>query len=68
MEHWLRAFRLMGLIREGADGLEVARAPDEDDFALCRQQQHQPFASSDKVLKELERRAAEGDAATIAAQ
>ena len=68
MEHWLRAFRLMGLIREGADGLEVARAPDEADFALCRQQQHQPFASSDKVLKELERRAAEGDAATIAAQ
>lgn len=57
MEHWLRAFRLMGLIREGAQGLEVVRQPTEEEFALCRQQEHQPFASSATILDQLEQRA-----------
>ncbi len=58
MEHWLRAFELMGLIElQDADYVQL-REPDETDFALTAQQAHQPYASSWTVLDRLEARAA----------
>lgn len=54
MEHWLRAFSLMGLI-EHRDGRWVrVRDVRESDLELTRQQQHQPYASSATVLAQLE--------------
>lgn len=57
MEHWLRAFTLMGLValRDG-DHVRL-RAVSEDDLALTRQQADQPYASSAIVLAQLEGRA-----------
>ena len=64
MQHWLRSFRLMGLIDRDANGEWVKlRAPNEADFELTRQQEDQPFASSASVLEYLERRAASAEAA-----
>ena len=54
MEHWLRAFRLMGLIERTSDGIRVLREPDESDRDLTGQQAHQPFASSARVMEQLE--------------
>lgn len=54
MEHWLRAFQLMGLIAPGAEGWERVREVRESDLELTRQQAHQPFASSATVLALLE--------------
>lgn len=56
MEHWLFAFREMGLITDGPDGLQVIRQPDADDYALCRQQSDMPYASTNRVLKLLQER------------
>jgi GT2 family glycosyltransferase len=57
MEHWLRAFTLMGLVKL-QDGEHVRlRAVSEDDLALTRQQSDQPYASTATVLKLLESRA-----------
>ena len=61
MEHWLRAFRLMGLIEKGPDGIRLLREPNEEDRALTGQQAHQPYASSSTVMRQLE-------ALTLAAQ
>ena len=58
MQHWLRAFTMMGLIERTEDGWRVLREPGEDDFALTRQQEHQPYASSAAVLAQLEEEAA----------
>ena len=58
MEHWLYAFEEMGLIVDGPRGLEQVREPDEADYALCRQQSDQPYASTNRVLKLLEERKA----------
>ncbi|TVV72128.1 galactosyltransferase-related protein [Sphingomonas solaris] len=57
MDHWLRAFTLMGLI-ELQDG-EYVRLRDvsDADLALTRQQADQPYASSATVLAVLEARA-----------
>ena len=57
MQHWLRAFRLMGLAAPGPDGWRKLRDPDENDLELTRQQADQPFASSARVLELLESRA-----------
>ncbi|MCL3883915.1 galactosyltransferase-related protein [Marivita sp. GX14005] len=54
MEHWLYAFRTMGLIEEVDGELQVAREPGEADFALCRQQSHMPYANTARVLRRLE--------------
>eukprot|EP01037_Dinobryon_pediforme_P045038 gene45038-57257_t len=57
MEHWLRAFTLMGLVKL-EDGEHVRlRDVSEDDLALTRQQSDQPYASTATVLKLLESRA-----------
>ncbi|WP_375290956.1 galactosyltransferase-related protein [Qipengyuania sp.] len=57
MQHWLRAFTLMGLIkRDGAGGWVKLREPNDADLAMTRQQEHQPFASSAWVLDQLEAR------------
>lgn len=54
MEHWLRAFELMGLIAY-RDGVPVRiRAVSEADRAITRQQAHQPYASTATVLAQLE--------------
>ncbi|TJZ84421.1 glycosyltransferase [Paracoccus hibiscisoli] len=54
MEHWLHAFRLMGLIRNTADGLQVLREPGPAEFALCEQQGHMPYANSRRVIDQLQ--------------
>ncbi|WP_279351323.1 galactosyltransferase-related protein [Erythrobacter litoralis] len=60
MQHWLRAFRLMGLIdRDSAGEWIKLRDPNEADLALTRQQEDQPFASSAVVLAQLEAAAAD---------
>ena len=56
MEHWLRAFRLMGLIERNGEGWRVLREAGDDDFALTRQQSHMPYASSARVMRQLEAR------------
>ncbi len=57
MQHWLRAFTLMGLIERTENGWRILREPNEDDFALTRQQEKQAYASSSLVLEQLEREA-----------
>ena len=54
MPHWLRCFELMGLIERRGDDWVQVREPTEDDLALTRQQEHQPYASSARVLAALE--------------
>ncbi|MXO86551.1 glycosyl transferase [Altererythrobacter aurantiacus] len=57
MQHWLRAFRLMGLIdRDGDDWIKL-RDPTPAHLQLTRQQEHEPYASSSAVLETLEREA-----------
>ena len=58
MQHWLRAFSLMGLVRRDGEGWLKLREPSEADLALTRQQEHQPYASSAWVLEQLEAREA----------
>lgn len=53
MEHWLSGFRLMGLIDDGPEGLVQVREPDDADFALCRQNEDQPYANTARVLRQL---------------
>lgn len=57
MQHWLRAFGLMGLIERRGDDWIKLHDPVEADLALTRQQADQPYASSATVLAELEKRA-----------
>ncbi len=59
MQHWLRAFVLMGLLKRDGDGWRVLRAPDEADLTLTRQQEREPYASSARVLEALEARASQ---------
>ncbi|RVV99453.1 glycosyltransferase [Mesobaculum littorinae] len=54
MEHWLYAFRLMGLIEAGPDGLRILRAPEPADFDLCRQRPDMPYANTRRVLDHLQ--------------
>lgn len=65
MDHWLRAFELMGLIEQRGDDYVRVRAPGAAEFALTAQQSHQPYASSASVLAILEARA--GSSADMAA-
>ncbi|WP_299309522.1 galactosyltransferase-related protein [uncultured Croceicoccus sp.] len=67
MQHWMRAFTLMGLTRRDGAGWVKLREPEERDLALTRQEEDQPYASSARVLDLLERAAAK-DAASIAAE
>jgi len=57
MEHWLRAFTLMGLVELRDGNLVRVREVTESDLALTRQQAHQPYASTATVLAQLEGRA-----------
>ena len=61
MEHWLHAFRLMGLVRATASGLKMVREPGPADFALCQQQSHMPYAATGRVIRILEDRARMAD-------
>ena len=69
MEHWIRAFRLMGLVERRADGLVQVREPDAADLALSEQRDDMPYANSTRVIRLLEARAeAAAKAAPIAAE
>ncbi|MFD1950335.1 galactosyltransferase-related protein [Sphingomonas arantia] len=59
MDHWLHAFRLMGLI-DLAPGrpIRILRRPDAADLALTGQQSHQPYANTAVVIRLLEARLA----------
>lgn len=59
MDHWLRAFHLMGLI-DPTPGrpIRILRQPDADDLALTGQQSHQPYANTATVIRALEARMA----------
>lgn len=62
MQHWLRAFRLMGLVEpDGVGGWVKLREPSENDLAMTRQQEHEPYASSSLVLEQLEAQASRGN-------
>lgn len=54
MDHWLKAFTLMGLVEQQGDDFVRRRATTEADLALTRQQSDQPYASSARVLALLE--------------
>ncbi|UUR08110.1 glycosyltransferase family 2 protein [Sphingomonas glaciei] len=54
MDHWLKAFTLMGLVERHGDDFVRVRATAEADLALTRQQSDQPYASSARVLSMLE--------------
>ena len=58
MQHWLRAFVLMGLVEPTASGWRKVRDPAPEHLALTLQQADQPYASSAAVLVELEAAAA----------
>lgn len=65
MQHWLRAFRLMGLVEpDGRGGWTKLRDPGEEHLELTRQQEDQPYASSALVLDQLEDQARRGKAAS----
>ena len=54
MQHWLRAFVLMGLVDARGRRLVQTARSGEADLALTRQQADQPYASSASVLEMLE--------------
>ena len=62
MQHWLRAFTLMGLVERSGEGWRKLREPGEAELALTRQQENAPYASSNDVLEWLEEREAERSA------
>lgn len=64
MEHWLRAFRMMGLIAETPNGIRIVRRPDAHDLSLTGQQSHQPYANTASVIRLLEARVADAQAGT----
>lgn len=67
MEHWLRAFELMGLVeREGGGGFRKLRDPGAAELALTRQQEHAPYASASKARDLMEDRVARGEPAVSA--
>ncbi len=56
MEHWIRAFRLMGLVERRRNGVVLLREPDAADFALSEQRDDMPYANSARVIRLLEKR------------
>ncbi len=54
MQHWLRAFVLMGLAEKRNGRWVKLREPNDNDLAITRQQSDQPYASSSVVLDALE--------------
>lgn len=54
MDHWLRAFELMGLIEKDGETYRVLREPTQADFDFTAQGADEPYASSAAVLKRLE--------------
>ena len=58
MEHWLYAFELMGLIERSGNRIDVVRRPGPEDDLLCRQQSHEPYANTTRVIRLLQERRA----------
>ncbi|RYH00767.1 glycosyltransferase [Salipiger sp. IMCC34102] len=65
MEHWLHAFKMMGLIEDTPEGIRILREPNEADLALCRQEGNMPYASTRRVLDYLNGRAARCEMAKL---
>lgn len=64
MGHWLYAFKVMGLIDDTPDRpIRILRRPDAADLALTGQQSHQPYTNAASVIRFLEAKARERDAA-----
>jgi GT2 family glycosyltransferase len=68
MEHWLYAFRLMGLVENTKQGIRILREPTEADFALCSQMENMPYASTRRVIDKLDQRAGEKSGAERVAE
>lgn len=67
MEHWLLAFRLMGLIGDApGGGLRILRTPDEADMALTRQNRDAPYVNTARVIQALKARLAQTAEGTAA--
>lgn len=62
MEHWLYGFRLLGLIENTPKGIRILREPTEEDFALCSQMSHMPYANTRRVIDILDKREAMAEA------
>ncbi len=58
MDHWLRAFRMMGLAASTERGWIKLREPDAADLALTRQPEDAPYVNTARVIRELEARIA----------
>ena len=63
MGHWINCFELMGLVRREGTRYRILREPDEADFAISRQDDGQPYASSAWVVAKLRARGAQKVAA-----
>ena len=46
MEHWLRAFERLGLVRRSDEGFDILRPVDDDDLRITRQNPHEAYAST----------------------
>ena len=68
MEHWLYAFRLMGLIENARLGIRILREPSDADFALCSQMEDMPYASTRRVIDRLDQAADKATGAERVAQ
>ena len=68
MEHWLYAFRLLGLIENARNGIRILREPDEADFALCSQMEDMPYASTRRVIDKLDQTPVKATGAARVAQ
>lgn len=71
MEHWLYAFKLMGLIDTVGSEIRILRQPDAADAAFTRQTADKPYANTTRVIRALQERLAKGNETpvdTLAAQ
>lgn len=67
MEHWLLAFRLMGLIGDApGGGLRILRTPDAADLALTRQDRDAPYVNTARVIRAIRARMAQVTETTAA--
>ncbi len=54
MNHWLRAFRLLGLIAREGEGWRKLRDAGPADLAMTRQTEDMPYANSARVIRMIE--------------
>lgn len=64
MEHWLYAFKLMGLIDTVGSEIRILRQPNAEDAALTRQTPDKPYANTTRVIRVLKEQLAQKEEAT----